>query len=212
MSNALKTFLAANKTSIVLGATALVFGAKSLSLWAGMNDQGMVQPTGIHQPDSGNDNSYNQQAPAQRTNQDGYENSYEQNSAYYGNDGYNSQGGYSNGSNNGSYYTGGNAGADYTSGWYAQQNAYDKKADQFSDYLLDQGNYTDGNGNEYKMSSNYNNNWVNTTTNEAIQSNDPGYDPNQYSSGSWTSVTPSDYSAGSSYSTSSYSSTSSGDE
>ena len=53
--------------------------------------------------------------------------------------------------------------------------------------------YEDGNGNTYKMSSQYSNNYVNEVTGEAVQSNDPSYNPG----GNYTAVAPSDYSAAS---------------
>ena len=70
-------------------------------------------------------------------------------------------------------------------------------AEQVNDYINDQGNYEDGNGNTYKMSSQYSNNYVNTNTNEAIQTNDASYVPDA----GYTAVTPSSYSS-SSYSSS----------
>ncbi len=192
----------------------------------GNQQQQMQQPVNnqMQQQAYGNmgGNGYQQQMPQQQqpmnANQEsgfwgdmfGGEESYDGDNAYnggYTNNGYN---GYTNaGSNYGSYnngYTGytntgsgynANSGADYTSGWYANQATNDRIHEKFTDYITDQARYTDENGNDYKMSSGYDNNWVNTTTNQSVQTNDYNYDPNVGSSYSYSNLTPSDYSSSS---------------
>ncbi|MFN8286949.1 MAG: hypothetical protein U0V74_09370 [Chitinophagales bacterium] len=183
--------------------------------------QPQQQPNGqMQQQAYGNmGGNYNNQAPQQmNNNQDGgfWGNMFGSDEESYGgnenNNGYANNGytGYTNGYNAYSNYNGGytntgntyNSGSnvDYTSGWYATQQANDRMHEKFTDYITDQGRYTDENGNDYKMSSGYDYNYVNTTTNQSLQTNDAGYDPNAYSSSSYSSLTPSDYSS-SSYTT-----------
>lgn len=228
MNTSIKTFFAANKTAIMIGCATLVIAAKGLSFMGqqrqnenmNMPNQQMQQPMNGQMQGNMNraGNPYQQQMPQQMGNnqngnfwgnmfsddEQGYgDNNYGgySNNAYGGGYSNNSYGGYTGGGYTGnSYSAGSNSGVDYTSGWYATQQANDRMAEKFDDYITDQGRYTDENGNDYKMSSGYDYNYVNTTTGQSVQSNDAGYDPNVGSSYSYSSLTPSDYSS-SSYST-----------
>lgn len=206
METTLKTFFAVHKTKIMIACAGLVIGAKAMSFIS--NQQLAQQPAVNTQQPAQAPAAYAQPRAAQQGN-----NGYGNQQAYYGNQQAYNNAGYANYATYGGStynYAANNAGADYTGGYYAQQKAYDRSAENFSDYIRDQANYSDGYGNTYKLNSGYDNSYVNTTTGEYLQSNDASYDPNAYSTGSWTAVTPaSTYESSSSYS--SYSS-SSGDE
>ncbi len=169
---------------------------------------------------------YNQQMPQQgmNNNEEGYfeswfgnDNESENNSAYnnaanqnYNDyyDGGNTGGGYYN-TNTGANYYNSNTGSaynynpsanevDYTSGWNKQQASQDAQHERFTDYIRDETKYNDEEGNTYKLTSGYDNNYVNTTNNTYVQTNDPSFDPNTYSTSTYTPVTASDYSSSSS--------------
>lgn len=190
-TTSIKAFYTAHKTAIIICAAVLVIGSKSFqegfksSYYEQTMENSMYQPNG-------------QQAQRQEAGFFGrIFGGTEANSNYNGNGNYtNQQGGYVSNGSNGTYVSGNNT-ADITSGYYKQQASNDRMAEQFNDYINDQGNYEDGNGNTYKMSSQYSNNYVNTNTNEAIQTNDASYVPDA----GYTAVTPSSYSS-SSYSSS----------
>lgn len=188
---AIKTFIAAHKTAIGICAVVLVIGSKSFtqSFEQGFNDSYYGQQ---------NQYGQNPQQQQQQQNQGFFGRWFGGNNA---NANQNSNQGQANQgyANNQPYYpsTGGNytapannSGADITSGYAAQQASQDRTSANFSDYMRDQGNYDDGNGNTYKMNSNYSNNYVNNTTGEALQTNDASYDPNAGSTSTWSAVTP----------------------
>lgn len=208
----IKTFFAVHQTKLMIAAAALVIGAKSASFMANENrqtatapQQQMYNPQGQPnmnqsymnapqqpQPTNGGEfwsNWFNDDEPTMPAN----------NNTYYGNTYMPNQ---YNGYTGTNTYNTTNNNVDYTSGWYKQQAANDANHERFSDYITDQTKYEDGYGNSYKLSSGYDYNYVNSTTNEYIQTNDASYQPDAYSG--YSAVTPS------SYSSSSYSS--SGDE
>jgi hypothetical protein len=217
-----KNFFAVHKTkimiacaSIVIGANAASFASRQLANAETTAPANSTQQTQQPNPQQQQQVNYNNHAP-QNAPTANY-NDYAEDETYYGDEA-NYQGNYNNAGGNVNYanyggaysnYAGGaanysnNSGADYTSGYWAQQKSNDRTAENFSDYIRDQGNYSDGYGNTYKLNSGYDNNYVNTTTGEYTQSNDVNYDPNAYSTSSWTAVTPT---------TSSSSYSSSGDE
>jgi len=149
-------------------------------------------------------------------NYNAYNNASEQGyNGYTG--GANNGGGYYNANTGGNYYSGttgsgysaagtGSASyynpsanqVDYTSGWYKTQASQDAQHERFTDYIRDETKYNDAEGNTYKLTSGYDNNYVNTTNNTYVQTNDASFDPNTYSTSTYTSVTPSDYSSSSS--------------
>ena len=205
MNASIKTFFAAHKTTIIIASAALVIGSKAFSTIGHNNQEQMPQgyQNQGHQSQGYQQQSYAQQRPQQsRNNGGGYFDSW-----FGGNNQNENQGGYTDGGyqNQGAAnYGGGNTGANYynpTAGnndvndnYWKQEAAKDRQAEKFDDYIRDQAEYTDGYGNNYKMNSGYDYNYVNTNTNEAIQTNDAGYDPNVSASSSYTAVTPSDYS------------------
>ncbi|HLP49783.1 MAG TPA: hypothetical protein VK154_02805 [Chitinophagales bacterium] len=85
------------------------------------------------------------------------------------------------------------SGADYTS--YQQPNT-DGSHERFIDAIREETKYNDADGNSYKLSSGYDYNYVNSSTNEYVQTNDASVTPSAYSS--YSAVTPSDYSSSSS--------------
>lgn len=192
---AIKTFIAAHKTAIGICAVVLVIGSKSFtqSFQEGFNSS--------YYGETEQQNQYGQN-PQQQQQQPGFFGRWfggnnanqNQNANYNQNQGYANQG-YANQQyypqNGGSYTPATGNGADYTSGYAAQQASLDRTSANYSDYIRDQANYEDANGNTYKLNSNYSNNYINNTTGEAVQSNDANYDPNAYSTSSYTAVTPS---------------------
>ena len=169
METSIKAIWAAHKTKIIIAAAVLAVGSSGINnaanrgYFGGNNNQPMQQG-----------NSYRQQ-----NNPYGYGNN-----AYTGGNGY-----YAGGSNSAGYTSSGSS-DDLMSSWEARQQVQDKAAENYDDYIRDQGNYTDGYGNTYKMSDQYENNYVNNTTGEYVQTNDPNYDPNAGSTTTWSAVTP----------------------
>ncbi|HLP21447.1 MAG TPA: hypothetical protein VK174_14140 [Chitinophagales bacterium] len=226
--NAIKTFFAAHKTTIMLASAALVIGAKSLSFVAQNNQapvmdmptqEQMMQYQGGQMPQG-----YNQQMPQQRGGffsewfggEEGQGGDY---SAYtnaanagqnYGDGygggrqaGYNTGGGYTGSSYNpsagGAASTSYTGGADYTSSSVYNQPYTDGSHERFIDAIREETKYNDADGNSYKLSSGYDYNYVNSSTHEYVQTNDASVTPSAYSS--YSAVTPSDYSSSSSSST-----------
>ncbi|MFN8283503.1 MAG: hypothetical protein U0U67_09835 [Chitinophagales bacterium] len=191
-TTAIKTFIAAHKTAISICVVVLVIGSKSFtqSFEQGFNDSYYGQQN--HQNQYG-PNPQQQQQPQQNqgffSRWFGGNNAYQpQNNQGYANQGYANQQYYPQ--NSGNYTPANNSGADYTSGYAAQQASLDRTSANYSDYIRDQANYEDANGNVYKLNSNYSNNYINNTTGEAVQSNDANYDPNAYSTSSYSALTP----------------------
>lgn len=212
--NAVKTFFAAHKTTIMVASAALVIGAKSVAFMA-QNSQAPVMNMPSQQqmvqhgmPQQQMPQGYSQQMPQQQpagffdswfggneetADFNTYNNGGAQGAYYGGNAGvYNPSAGVSTGYNSGS-------GIDYTSGWAEQQRIQDGAHERFTDYIRDETKYNDADGNTYKLSSGYDYNYVNTTTNEYVQTNDASVTPGAYSS--YTAVTPADYTGTSSTST-----------
>lgn len=179
-TSTIKAFYAAHKKAIIIGVVVLAIASNSNAFQQGFNQSYSNQP------------AYSQQGMyrqgQQPPKQQGFfsrmfgGNENQAAASYNG-------GGYANAGT----YTSNNNGADITSAYERQQAANDANAERFDDYILDQGKYEDGNGNTYKMSSQYNYNYVNETSGEAVQTNDASYNPG----GGYTAVTPSDYSASS---------------
>lgn len=211
MKTTIATFFAAHKTTVLLASAALVIGAKAMPLAMQNNSAQMVAGQQQMQMQQG----YNQQMPRQNGNEGpGYFDSWFGGNGNEEGEGlnYNTGSGYANqmGGNNsympavtntfngdGAYsnYNAGNA-VDYTSGWAKQQESLDGQHERFTDYIRDEAKYNDADGNTYKLSSGYDYNYVNTTTNEYLQTNDAGVTPGAYSN--YTAVTPGDYSGSSS--------------
>ena len=224
--SAIKTFFAAHKTTIMIASAALVIGAKSVSYVAQSSQAPMMNMPDQQQmmqhsmPGQQMPQGYNQQQPQQQgggffdswfsgdnetESYNAYNTGGQQGGYYEGN-----TGGYNAGMQTGGYYnpsagsaattgytTGG--GADYTSGWAEQQRIQDGSHERFVDAMREETKYGDADGNTYKLSSGYDYNYVNTTTNEYVQTNDASVTPGAYSS--YTAVTPVDYTSSSSTST-----------
>lgn len=196
MKTSFATFFTANKTAIMLASAVLVISAKSFSFVA----QNSQQPgdAGLPEPMEQEEAYYGQMDNQQTYNGSGYGVNENANGQAY-----NTGGNYTAQYNNyapaaitPSYNTGTGANTvDYTSGWEAQQRSQDAQHERFVDYIRDETKYNDAEGNSYKLSSGYDNNYVNTTNNTYLQTNDAGYDPNTYSTSAYTPVTASDYSA-----------------
>lgn len=209
METTLKTFFAVHKTKIMIACASLIIGAKAMSFISTQQLTAQNQAPAVNVPQQ-------QQAPAryneQQAQQQQGNNAYATEQGYYGNEQtYNNAGYATYATYGGSAYNNAanNSAPDYTNNYYNQQKSNDRTSANFSDYILEQANYSDGYGNTYKLNSGYDNSYVNTTTGEYMQSNDANYDPNAYSTSSWTAVTPT--SGYESSSSSSYSS-STGDE
>ncbi len=189
-TSVIKAFYAAHKKVIIICAVVLAIAANTPAFKEGFNSSYK------NQAKYGQPNTYGQQKQEQQQQSVGFFSRWFGSSNANNNpqqSNYINQQGYTAGENSNGYTGVTNNGTDITSGYYKQQAANDASAEKFDDYIRDQGNYEDGNGNTYKMSSQYNNNYVNETTGEAVQSNDPSYNPG----GSYTAVAPSDYSASS---------------
>jgi hypothetical protein len=214
--NAVKTFFTAHKSTIMIASAALVIGAKSVSYMAQnsqapiMNMPNQQQMMQHSMPAQQMPQGYNQQMPQQQApgffdswfggNEEVADyNAYNSGAgqgAYYG---ANAGGGYnpSAGATTG-YTTGG--GADYTNGWAEQQRMQDGSHERFVDAMREETKYGDAEGNTYKLSSGYDYNYVNSSTNEYVQTNDASVTPGAYSS--YTAVSPVDYTSSSSTSSS----------
>lgn len=216
MKTSIATFFAAHKTTIIIASAALVIGAKAMSFTMQNNQyemdggQQQMQQRGYGQMQM--PQGYAQQAPQQNVGgQQGYFDSWFGGNDNEGNQAANYDGGYNTGgyTNTAGGYNGNTGGAgstynagntvDYTSGWAKQQEMQDGQHERFTDYIRDEAKYNDAEGNTYKLSSGYDYNYVNTTTNEYVQTNDASVTPGAYSN--YTAVTPSDYSSSSSSST-----------
>jgi len=219
MNASIKTFFAAHKTTVMIASAALVIGAKSFSFIAEQNRQQtqmpvMPQQQMQQQPNGQMPQGYNQQMPQQNMNnqEEGFFDSWFSSNNEESYNAYNNTGsgysGYTGGYAGNSYYNTNTGSAnyynpsanqvDYTSGWYKTQASQDAQHERFTDYIRDETKYNDAEGNSYKLSSGYDYNYVNTTNNTYVQTNDAGYDPNTYSTSTYTAVTPSDYSSSSS--------------
>ena len=214
MKTTIKTFLTSHKTTIMIASTALVIGAKSFSTLGYNNQQQMPAPQQQTMPQQEQSvqvpQGYNQQIPQQKMNnqQESFydswfvEDNQQENYNTYNNQGNANYDGYTTGGNaptnfynpsaNNTYSTANNP-VDYTSGWKKQQALQDGQHERFNDYIRDETKYNDAEGNTYKLASGYDNNYVNTTNNTHIQTNDASFDPNAYSTSTYTTVTPTDY-------------------
>ncbi len=218
-----KTTIMIASAALVIGAKAMSFTMQNNQYeMDGEQQQMMQQQQGGRQMQQG----YNQQMPQQNGNgEQGYFDSWFGGNENEGAQGINYDGGYNNNNNQGSYanqsdnysgytpttnnnygtgaYSAGNNNSgnsvDYTSGWAKQQEIQDGQHERFVDAIRDETKYNDADGNSYKLSSGYDHNYVNTTTNEYVQTNDASVTPGAYSN--YTAVTPSDYSSSSSSST-----------
>lgn len=224
--NSIKTYFAAHKTTIMLASAVLVIGAKSLSFAAQNSQapvmempsqQQMMQHQGGQMPQGYNQQmpqGYGQQMPQQDAGffsqwfggeeEQGADYNAYNNAANAGQGGYNNsygggaQAGYNTGGYTGNGYnpsagTSYSGGADYTS--YQQPNT-DGSHERFIDAMREETKYADADGNTYKLGSGYDYNYVNSSTNEAVQTNDASVTPGAYSS--YTSVSAVDYSNSSS--------------
>lgn len=214
MTTTIKTFLTSHKTTIMIACTALVIGAKSFSTSGYNNQQQMPAPQQQTMPQQEQSaqvpQGYNQQIPKQNINNEQesfYDSWFDEDNQQENSNGYNNQGNpnysgyttsgnastnYNSASANNTYSTANNQ-ADYTSGWKEQQALQDGQHERFNDYIRDETKYNDAEGNTYKLASGYDNNYVNTTNNTYIQTNDASFDPNVNSTSSYTAVTPTDY-------------------
>src|ERR1043165_1522984 len=167
---------------------------------------GQMMPQG-QMPQGSMSRGYNQQMPQQNNGGGFFDNWFggdeeanyaTGNTSYY--DG-NTAGAYYNTTNSGTGYFNPSANeVDNTQAWFKNQETQDRQHERFTDYIRDQTEYNDAEGNSYKLSSGYDYNYVNTNTNEYVQTNDASITPGAYSS--YTAVTPSDYSSSSSSSAS----------
>ncbi len=198
----------------MIASAALVIGVKSFST-SGYNNQPQMpcaqqqnmpqQPQGKQMPQG-----YNQQMPEQNMNNEQesfydswfWEDNQQESYNAYNNQGEKNYGGCTTGNNasanyynpsaNNTYSTANNQ-VDYTSGWKEQQALQDAQHERFTDYIRDETKYNDEEGNTYKLTSGYDNTYVNTTNNTYIQTNDVRFDPNANSTSTYTAVTPTDY-------------------
>ncbi len=219
-----KTTIMIASAALVIGAKAMSFTMQNNQYEMDGEQQQMMmqQQQGGGQMQQG----YNQQMPQQNGNgEQGYFDSWFGGNENGGAQGVNYDGGYNNNNNQGSYAsqsggysgytpttnnnygTGAYSASNYntngslesTSAWQAGQNGQDGSHERFVDAMREETKYNDGDGNSYKLSSGYEHNYVNTTTNEYVQTNDASVTPGAYSN--YTAVTPSDYSSSSSSST-----------